>query len=301
MQAPNLLQLAHQATQHLSDEQLNQFFQDPVFILSAPRSGSTLLFEQLIKQHDIWSIGNESHVIFSQFPHLRFENPELDSGSLNENHADTRTARLIKAAFLFLLQNNQQQRYIDPAASSKPQVPIFLEKTPRNALNIPFILKLFPKARFIYLYRDPRQTIASIIEAWQHGLQTGRFATYPRLPGWHLPAWCFLLPQGWQTMIGKTLPEIACFQWCESNRIIQQELGKIESHQLSFDDLTNNTQETLEKTLQFINPDAETENLNFQLTPSKTTLTTPDPEKWRKYEGEIMDLQDNWKSITSMI
>ncbi len=295
--SPNLLQLAHQATQHLSDQQLNQYFHQPVFILSAPRSGSTLLFEQLVKQQENWSIGNESHVIFSQFPHLRFENKNQDSGSLSEQHADPQTARLIKAALLFLLQNSQQQRYIDPQLSDKPQNPIIIEKTPRNALNIPFLLKIFPDARFIYLKRDPRQTIASLIEAWQLGLQTGRFATYPNLPGWHLTAWCFLLPKGWRHMINKTLPEIACFQWCESNRIIQQELKNLESdriHSLTFNDLTNHTQQTLEATMAFINPELNTDNIQFQLTPSKTTLTPPDPDKWRKYEKEIMGLANLW-------
>ena len=41
-----------------------------------------------------------------------------------------------------------------------------LEKTPKNALRIPFLAAAFPEARFIYLYRDPSVNLASIIEAW---------------------------------------------------------------------------------------------------------------------------------------
>ncbi|TDR16322.1 sulfotransferase family protein [Marinicella litoralis] len=293
----NLLSLAHQATQHLTDKALSQLFQQPIFILSAPRSGSTLLFEQLIQQDHMWSIGNESHVVFSQFPHLRFANGEQDSSSLNATHADARTNRLIKACFLFMLQNKQNQRYIDPKLTGLPKAPIFIEKTPRNALNIPFILKIFPDARFIYLQRDPRQTIASLIEAWHLGIKTGRFATYPNLPGWHLPAWCFLLPAGWRQMIGKSIAEIACFQWQQSNQTIEYELAKLDpnrTHRLDYYDLINNSHTTLCKVIKFINPNHDISTLSFKLTPSNTTLTRPDPEKWRKYEDEIMALKSIW-------
>ena len=38
-------------------------FDRPIFILSAPRAGSTLLFETLSQFPDIWTIGRESHDI----------------------------------------------------------------------------------------------------------------------------------------------------------------------------------------------------------------------------------------------
>ena len=41
-----------------------------------------------------------------------------------------------------------------------------LEKTPKNSLRVPFLARVFPEARFIYLYRDPRQVLSSMIEAW---------------------------------------------------------------------------------------------------------------------------------------
>ena len=44
-----------------------------------------------------------------------------------------------------------------------------LEKTPKNSLRVPFLARVFPEARFIYLYRDPRQVLSSMIEAWTIG------------------------------------------------------------------------------------------------------------------------------------
>ena len=37
-----------------------------------------------------------------------------------------------------------------------------LEKTPKNALRVPFIDRAFPQAHFVYLYRDVRETLASM-------------------------------------------------------------------------------------------------------------------------------------------
>jgi hypothetical protein len=84
-----------------------------------------------------------------------------------------------------------------------------LEKTPKNALRVPFIDRVFPQAHFVYLYRDVRETLASMIEAWQ----SGRFVTYPELPDWRGPPWSLLLVPGWRELAGKPVAEIVAAQW----------------------------------------------------------------------------------------
>jgi len=298
MNPQQMLQMASHATAHLSDEQLASSFKHIHIIVSAPRSGSTLLFEQLCKQQDIWSIGFETHVIFNLFPHLRFNNTNQESGALDQSHADAKTIRLIRSAMLFLLQNHRGQRYLDPAVDATAQ-PLMVEKTPRNALNIQFLRQLFPQARFIYMHRQPQPAIASLIEAWQVGLQTGRFVTYPNLPGWHLPAWCFLLPSGWQDLIGHELAEIACFQWIRSNQTIQQDLAKLpaDSHcDISYEALRQSPEQAILALLQFIQP-----GLNHQpevdMVLSRSTLTPPDPNKWRRHEHAINTLRSQWQDV----
>jgi hypothetical protein len=154
---------------------------EPIIIVSAPRSGSNLLFEQL-----------ESHAIFRVFPHLLAENPQLDSGSLGETHADPETRHLLRSCFLYLLRDARGRPYLNSPANQRPASICLLEKTPRNTLNIPFLLKVFPDARFVYLHRDPGPAVASLIEAWTLGLQSGRFKTFQQLPDWDRPGWCFL-------------------------------------------------------------------------------------------------------------
>lgn len=295
----NLLQAAQQLNNQFGRENIARVFKKPVFIVSAPRAGSTLLFEQLQKTPGLWSIGSESHIVFRQFPHLHAENKQLDSGCLNASHANSDISALIKACFTLLLKNFQGQPYLGPHPEFNPVT--FLEKTPRNALNIPFLLQLFPDAQFIYLYRDPRENIASIIEAWKMGLNTGRFVTFRHLPQWHLPAWCLLLPPKWQQMRGKSLAEIASFQWCESNRIIDENLSNLEPQRyckISYAELLSKPAENLLKLAEFTGHSCNEQSQFTDTLPlSKTTLTAPHQDKWKKHQDEILDLQPQWSKV----
>ena len=42
-----------------------------------------------------------------------------------------------------------------------------VDKSPRNCLRIPFIKQIFPEARYIFLWRDARDTILSIMRQWE--------------------------------------------------------------------------------------------------------------------------------------
>ena len=292
MPDPNpLIAAAKAAIQQSSPQKMKATLRQPVIIVSAPRSGNYMLFEQLSKVAGFWTIGGESHGIYQAFPGLRAENSNMDSGGLGKSHADPETRMLMRACFLCLLRDHRGFPYMDFSPDHRPPSVTLLEKTPRNALNIPFLLEVFPHARFIYLHRDPRQNIASIIEAWNYGLQTGRFTTFRDLPGWDRPAWCFLLPPGWRSMIGKSLPEIAAFQWSASNAKILDSLTHLPSSRwvsVSYHELTEAPGETLTSLCQFAGlkvPPGMVEGDTLPL--SRTTLSPPHPDKWKKYEQEI--------------
>jgi hypothetical protein len=264
---------------------------EPIIIVSAPRSGSNLLFEQLAGIPGFWTIGGESHAIFRAFPHLRAENPQLDSGSLGASHADAETRQLLRSCFLYLLRDTGGRPYLNLRGGEKPPSVCLLEKTPRNALNIPFLLEVFPDARFIYLHREPRQAIASLIEAWTLGLQSGRFKTFQQLPDWDRPGWCFLLPPGWREMRGKSLAEIATFQWAASNRIIIEELTLLPAERwtaVTYEALVADPQAALTSICRFANIEADRLPVRSgELPLSRTTITPPAADKWKKHEAEI--------------
>ncbi len=278
---------------------------EPIIIVSAPRSGSNLLFEQLAGIPGFWTIGGESHAIFRAFPHLRAETPQFDSGSLGETHADPETRHLLRSCFLYLLRDARGRSYLNLPAGERPPSVCLLEKTPRNALNIPFLLKVFPDARFVYLHREPGPAVASLIEAWTLGLQSGRFKTFQQLPDWDRPGWCFLLPPGWREMRGKSLAEIAAFQWSASNRIIIEALASLPVERwtaVTYEALVADPQTALTNICRFAKIEAnELQVHSGELPLSRTTISPPDADKWKKHETEIEALMPSLSVTTGRI
>lgn len=273
-----------------SQSQVASALKRPVIILSAPRAGSTLLFEYLTGLGGASWIGGESHCVFRQFPHLRFENQAMDSASLNQNHASSECKRRFRDSVAYLLRDSEGRRFIqDPQLFlDRPQQ--FIEKTPRNALNVSFLNQVFPDARFVFLHRQPQTNIASIIEAWRLGLQTGRFMTFPKLPGWDRSGWCFLLPPGWREFVGKSLAEIASFQWRLSNQTIVSDLGRLPRQRysiLSYEALLADPQAILSRLLDFMSIENDGAHDSFGLRPSTTTISPPNKHKWEKHRASI--------------
>jgi hypothetical protein len=302
-QRVDLLQAATSATRELSPDDLETVFDDPLIIVSVPRAGSTLLFEQLQRISGFWSIGGESHAIFNAFPHLRPANTALDSGCLDESHADSRTSDQIRRCFAFLLGDHEGRRYL--RLNPRPGNMILLEKTPRNALHIPFLLKVFPRARFVFLQRQAPQNIASIMDAWSDDLQTGRFVTFRDLPGWDRPAWCFLLPPGWRHLSGKALADIAAFQWSAGNRIIIDELERLPAERwmtTGYEQLISEPAATLKVVASFAGLEVSDFVQEMQPLPlSRTTLTPPHLDKWRRHAEAIDNVRDEWQPVAARI
>ena len=275
----------------------------PLIILSVPRSGSSLLFEQLTQLKGVWNIGGESHKVFRNFPHLRFENQQLDSASLGERHADPTTIALMRENFLFHLQDHQSNRLLEQRQYFDISQGCLVEKTPRNALNIPFLLKVFPDAKFVFLHRKAEENIASIIEAWKIGLETGRFATFPSLPGWDRKAWCFLLPPNWRSMIGKSLADIAAFQWAQSNQTILEQLSTLPQSRwtsLSYQQFIAHPEKQMAKITKFANINASSDVLDLSKL-SKSTLAPPDENKWRAHQDQIIPLVNHLSELVGKL
>jgi hypothetical protein len=193
-------------------------FERPVFIVAAPRSTSTLLFQTLTQSTRLWSIGDESHHLIEQFPQLNPLRGSVDSNRLVADHLDAPLRKMLYTVFAEQLRDCDGRRM--PADAAHPIR--LLEKTPKNALRVAFLDALFPDALFIYLVRDPKENLSSIVDAWR----SGRFVTYPTLGTAHGP-WSLLLPPGWRDYVNRPLEEVAAFQWTSANRYILQDLAGI--------------------------------------------------------------------------
>jgi hypothetical protein len=272
----------------------------PVFIMAAPRSGSTLLFEALAASPAIWTIGGEWHHIIKGIPELRPGTPGVISNRLTEQHASDSVVSRLYQRFLGELRNTGGRRLLDCGHAGLVRM---LEKTPKNALRIPLINRVFPDAYYIYLYRDPRANIGSIIDAWL----SGRWVTYRGLPGWN-GAWSLLLPPGWQQLWGKSIAEVAAFQWESANRYILDDLSEFPSNKwvaVSYEDFVRNPGKEVERIcekVQFPFDDVLMQRTGNELPLSRYTLTAPRPDKWRRYEREILSVLPSvmplWERIT---
>jgi len=118
-------------------------FERPVFIVAAPRSGSTLFFEVLSQSEHFWSVGQESHHVFESIPALQPIARDFDSNRLSKADADPETARILRAAFIAHLRDRDGNMYLDAHPNGLlPRIRL-VEKTPKNALRIPFLKAVF--------------------------------------------------------------------------------------------------------------------------------------------------------------
>jgi hypothetical protein len=160
-----------------------------------------------------------------------------------------------------------------------------LEKTPKNALRIPFLAKIFPEAHFIYLHRDPRETLSSMIEAWE----SGRFRTYPVLPGWTGLPWSLLLVPGWRDLIGKPLRDIVAVQWNTTTHILLDDLEYLprERCQIArYDALMADPAAEVSRLCAAIDLEWDVP-IGGPLPLSRYTVTPPQGGKWRRHEDLI--------------
>lgn len=262
----------------------------PVIVISAPRAGSTLLFETLARSRAIWTVGGESHRIIESFPELQTERHGFDSHRLDAARATPGLTRALREAFAAELVDSDGRRWSDRPREARPAAARFLEKTPRNALRVAFLDAVFPDARYVLLHRDPRENVASIIEAWR---APGFWQFRGDLPGWDRDEWCMLLPPGWRSLVGRPLEEIAAFQWRVSYEHALDDLEGIDPDRwttLDFADFLSDPPGVVRRLLEFADlpPDPSlAEAVSRPLAPSSSVVTPPRPEKWRRFAAEI--------------
>ena len=253
-------------------------FDRPIFIVSTPRSGSTLLYETLEQAPGLFSIGDESHWIIEEIPGLSPHERSWSSNRLTAEDAHGGVPEKLAESFYRHL-TNRDRKVPDGAVR-------MLEKTPKNALRIPFLDAVWPDAKFIYLYRDVRQAFYSMWEAWR----SGGFATYPQLPGWRGAPWSLLLVPGWQRLNGMQLPAVVAHQWAITTERMLDDLEKIDPSRVEVIDYSTflaSPQAEMERVAKGVGLSWD-RSLGASLPLSKTTVSAPDPDKWRRI-AQVID------------
>lgn len=254
-------------------------FDRPVFILSPPRSGSTLLFELLTRAPAVYTIGGESHQMIEQVRGLSPRDRDFDSNALDASDASPARVQQLRSHFQVALRDRDGR----PPRTMPVRM---LEKTPKNALRVKFLNAVFPGGRFVFLHRDARETIGSMIDAWQ----SGRFRTYPGLPGWRQIPWSLLLVPGWRELAGKPLHEVVAAQWQTTTECLLDALESLQPEQwcaMDYAALLDQPKRELGELCAALDIASDDGQFGDTLPLSRYTLTQPAPDKWRKHAAVI--------------
>lgn len=143
----------------------------PVFLISLPRSGSTLL-QKILSAHprvgsaaEPWVLlplaamtGESNGPVYAEYAHgeaVRALHDLVANGQGGEAAYHAAVARFVQAIYAGCLAPGQDH---------------FLDKTPRYFLIVDYLYKVFPDAKVIFLFRNPLEALASMITTWWSGV-----------------------------------------------------------------------------------------------------------------------------------
>lgn len=140
----------------------------PAFLLSLPRSGSTLL-QRMIGAHSQVSTAAEPWVLLAPLYALRDEGVFTEYGHATATKALHDFCRQLpggRDAYLRAVGRMARELYGELAPE---EATVFVDKTPRYCLVVDDLLRAFPDAQIIVLHRNPLAVLASISQTWLEG------------------------------------------------------------------------------------------------------------------------------------
>ena len=116
----------------------------------------------------------------------------------------------------------------------------FINKNTRNSRRIRYLNAIFPDALFIHVVRDPRATVASLLNvSW-----------WPDLPIWSRDA---ITPREWQSQGGNPVELATDFWIAEVSRILDDKKVLAERYvEIRYEDLTAEPRSTMDGVLEFL-------------------------------------------------
>lgn len=142
----------------------------PVFVISLPRSGSTLL-QKILSAHprvgsaaEPWILlplaamtGEVNGPVYAEYGHglsVRAMH-DLVAACGGDEHYHAAVASFVTTVYAGGLPEGRDY---------------FLDKTPRYFLIVDYLYKVFPDAKVIFLFRNPLESLASMMTTWWSGV-----------------------------------------------------------------------------------------------------------------------------------
>lgn len=133
---------------------------EPLFVVGCPRSGTTWL-QLLLAQHPKLATVRETHAV-SWYLRGFFQRWQLER-SLEEEGPGLRA--LLSDEGLTALSRSFLGAVFGEIAARTPGASVLMDKSPDHVFDAPEILRVYPRARFIHVVRDPRAVVASLRSA----------------------------------------------------------------------------------------------------------------------------------------
>jgi hypothetical protein len=257
---------------------------DPVFVVGCSRSGTTITYETLAAAPQFLTFGWEIPQFWN----------DLHGPLNNDWHSEAAGAEHARpghrdAAFRFFYQRLDKGWVLD--------------KTCINVMRIPYLLELFPEAKFVFIQRDGRDNISSMMDGWRIGRTDGRFelsqffGPFPdpvAINGGEFTEWAFFLAPGWQQYNQASLEEVCAFQWISANRLALAAKKNVPSKQwihMKYEDIFKRPVEMFSDAFERLGIPftAELRERCANLQPTSVVKGQPKRQKWREHNPEAIE------------
>lgn len=257
---------------------------DPVFVVGCSRSGTTVTYETLAASPAFLSFGWEIPQFWNSL------HGPLNNGWHSESAGAADAQPWHRDAALRYLYERLGTGWV-------------LDKTCINVMRIPYLHALFPQAKFVFIQRDGRDNISSMMDGWRMGRTDGRFelsqffGPFPEpvaINGGEFREWAFFLPPGWQRYNQASLAEVCAFQWVSANRMALDARRLIPPEQwihLRYEDIFERPVEMFREAFARLDlpfgPELEARCANLQ--PTSVVKGKPKQQKWREHNPEAIE------------
>lgn len=135
-----------------------------LFVVGCPRSGTTWM-QLLLDQCPAVATAPETQIFAYYLDRFRRQWAEEHEGATARLQGRAGLSRLLSEEEFLELCGVTAGFVLDRIHARNPAAPWVMEKSPRHALLVDFILRVFPDASILHVIRDPRDTAASLIRA----------------------------------------------------------------------------------------------------------------------------------------
>lgn len=257
------------------------------------------LFECLARFQDLYHVRREAcHWWWHQFPPARSLQP---SDYVSTEEATPENICAIRR----LLYKASVKRHREKAPGQRELPYLFgqkriryLEKTVANCFHLDFLHHCFPDAQYIFLIRDPRPNISSMMEGWPLIERFGQphMTTFVReTPGSTVPHWSYAAPPGWRQMLTRPLVQICAWSWRQHIEIALEFFQRAVQPVmvLRYEELTNNPLDVIRQVVEKVDlklTDRVIEHATARPL-SSTTVSQPSQDKWTEHREQIATIE----------